>query len=245
MKRKTKISLLLALALVVLAGTAVAGSILRQKAELVSDCDNCPAEPADLGTPRLVYSVLPDFHLPAGYEDGAGVKSQILNHNAVYTLNTLDTLVNGHVVDGTTRFVRMHFYSPVEGQFAGHVLPACWAGSGGYDQNQAVNWSVFSDNSLPFTKMVEGKSYPGRARMDFNVRNTQCDREIYRYYLVWPKVCITRTSTGWVATSDTCGAMINYGTATLRGQGGQKKETVNYGDWRLPFKLVLSPPTAP
>ncbi len=235
MKRKTQVSLLVVLALAVLAGTAVAGSILRQKAELADVCANCQTNTAGS------YSVLPDF--ATGYQDGAGVKSQILNHNAVYTLDTLDTLVNGHVGSGA-RFVEMHFYSPVEGQFPGHALPACWGGN--YDQNQAVNWSVFSDNSLPFTKMVVGQSYKGRARMDFNVRNQSCDREIYRYYLVWSSVCITRTgAASWDATSGACGAMANYGEANLRGQGGQKRETINYGDWRLPFQLRLSPPTVP
>lgn len=232
MKRKTQVSLLVALALTVLAGTAVAGRILRLKAELVDVCANCATNTA--GT----YSVLPD--LPTGYEDGNGVQSQILNHNAVYTLDTLDTLVNGHVGSGT-RFVEMHFYSPVEGQFPGHQLPACWGGN--YDQSQAVNWSVFSDNSLPFTQMEVGQSYPGRARMDFNVRNQACDREIYRYYLVWSSVCISRTGpTSWDATSGDCGAQNNYGEATLRGQGGRRKETINYGDWRLPFQLRLSAP---
>jgi len=233
MKRKTKVFLVLGLALGVLAGTAVAGGILRQNAVLVAACDNCQTL-----TPTS-YSVLGDD--PAGYQDGNGVKSQILNHNAVYNLDTLDTLVNGHVAEPQTRVVEMHFYSPVEGQpqFPGHVLPACWGGN--YVQRQAVNWAVFSDNSLPFTKMVVGQSYNGRARMDFNVRNEACDREIYRYYLVWPSVCITRTGAGsWDATSDDCGRENNYGEATLRGQGGRKKETINYGDWRLPFKLQLT-----
>ena len=230
MKRKAKISLLVALAITVLAGTAVAGRILRLKAELTDVCANCATDTA--GT----YSVLPD--LPSGYLDGAGVKSQILNHNAVYTLDTLDTLVNGQVGSGT-RFVELHFYSPVEGQCPGHVLPACWAGN--YDQSQAVNWSIFSDNSLPFTQMEVGQSYDGRARMDFNVRNTACDREIYRYYLVWSSVCILRTGAGsWDATSGDCGSQNNFGEATLRGQGGRRKETINYGDWRLPFKLQIS-----
>ncbi len=232
MKRKTQVSLVVALALTVLAGTAVAGRILRLKAELADVCANCQTDTAG------VYSVLPD--LPSGYLDGSGVKSQILNHNAVYTLDTLDTLVNGHVGSGT-RFVEMHFYSPVEGQFPGHVLPPCWMGN--YDQSQAVNWSVFSDNSLPFTQMEVGQSYDGRARMDFNVRNAACDREIFRYYLVWSSVCIKRTGAGsWEATSGDCGSQNNFGEATLRGQGGRRKETINYGDWRLPFQLRLTTP---
>jgi hypothetical protein len=36
--------------------------------------------------------------------------------------------------------------------------------------------------------------------------------------------------------------MVNYGEANLQGQGGRKKETVDYGDWRLPFKLLLTAP---
>ncbi len=232
MKGKTKVFLVVGLSLGVLAAAAWAGAAIRMRAELTDVCANCQTDTA--GT----YSVLAD--LPTGYEDGNGVKSKILTHNAVYTLDTLDTLVNGQVGSGT-RFVEMHFYSPVENQFPGHVLPPCWGGN--YDQNQAVNWSVFSDNSLPFTKMEVGQSYPGRARMDFNVRNTACDREIYRYYLVWSSVCITRTGTGsWDATSGDCGAQNNYGEANLRGQGGRRKETINYGDWRLPFQLRLTSP---
>jgi hypothetical protein len=221
------------LALAVLVGLpADAGRPVSIKAELVTDCANCQTPNGTLGR----YSVLPDNSL--GYEDGNGVQSEILNHNSVYTLDTMDTLVNG-VVGGGTRYVELDFYSPVEGQFPGHVLPQCWQGD--YSQLQAVNWSVFAGNQNQFTQMEQGQLYDGWARMDFNVRNGVCDRQIYRYYLRWYNACIERTSaTTWEVTSGPCGAMLNYGEANLQGQGGRKKETVDYGDWRLPFKLLLS-----
>ncbi|HXE92026.1 MAG TPA: hypothetical protein VNK82_13800 [Terriglobales bacterium] len=236
MKRVSKLGWV-ALALVALAATAFAGKALVLKADLTETCSNCRTDVSN-ETPGP-YSVRND--IPGGYLPGNGVKSQILTHSAVYTLDTMSTLVNG-VVGAGTRYVRMHFYSPVEGQFPGHVLPPCWQGD--YDQEQAVNWSIFSDNSMFFDNMTIGQSYPGRARMDFNVRNGVCDRQIYRYYLLWPSVCIKRTgATSWEATSGACEtSTVNYGEANLRGQGGQRKETINYGDWRMPFKLTISAP---
>ncbi|MGH9579744.1 MAG: hypothetical protein ACRD2R_02015 [Terriglobales bacterium] len=226
----------LALAVMALAGfppAAEAGKAIAAKAVLATDCTNCQTDQAN---PAGDYSVLGDTDL--GYENGNGVQSQILTHNAVYTLDTTSTLVNG-VVGAGTRYVRMHFYSPVEGRFPGHVLPPCWGGN--YEQWQAVNWSIFSDNSVFFTNMNVGQSYPGFARMDFNVRNRSCDGQIFRFYLRWYSVCIVRTAPGaWQVTSDPCGATVNYGTANLQGQGGRRQSTVNYGDWRMPFKMTLT-----
>jgi hypothetical protein len=227
-----------AVALAALATTAYAGKALVLKADLTETCSNCNTDVSN-AVPGP-YSVRND--IPGGYLPGNGVKSQILTHNAVYTLDTMNTLVNG-VVGAGTRYVRMHFYSSVEGssQYPNNVLPACWQGE--HDQNQAVNWSVFSDNSVFFEDMVVGLSYPGRARMDFNVRNGLCDQQIFRFYLTWYSVCIKRTGvSSWEVTSDTCGRQTNYGEANLQGQGGRKKETINYGDWRMPFKLTLSAP---
>jgi hypothetical protein len=150
----------------------------------------------------------------------------------------MNTLVNGQVGSGTVT-VTMHFYSPVSGT-SPDVLPACW-GIPSNDGNitQAVNWSVFSPNSLSFTKMAVGQSATGHARLDFNVR-PNCDNQIFRFYLTWSNACITRTtSTTWVATGDACGVNTFDGTASLYGQGGKHGQTVYYGDWRLPFWLTL------
>lgn len=96
-----------------------AGRPVPVKAELVEDCPNC-------GTPTPnSYSVLPDT--TQGYPDGNGVESRILNNNSVYTLDTLDTLDKGLVGAGT-RYMELVFFSPVEGQFPGHILPPCWQG---------------------------------------------------------------------------------------------------------------------
>lgn len=104
-----------------------------------------------------------------------------------------------------------------------------------------MNWSVFSDNQTGFTDLEVGQSVDGFSRTDFNVRNGRCDNEIFRYYLRWYNVCIERTSeTSWEVTTGNCGAMLNYGEANLRGQGGRKKETFDYGDWRMTFKLLLT-----
>jgi hypothetical protein len=211
---------------------AEAGRLVLAKAELTTACPNCQVP--DIGGN---YSVLGDGL--GAYENGDGVKAQIISHNTIYNLDTLNTLVNGHVVAGVTRTVKMHFYSPVENQFPGHVLPPCWGGN--YDQEQAVNWIILSDNSQTLTGMQVGQQVQGRARADFNVRNGSCEGQIFRYYLQWHNVCITRTSaTTWDATTDLCGRERNYGTATLSGQGGRRKETVDYGDWRLPFKMTIT-----
>ncbi len=193
-------------------------------------CLNCATDLAPQGSSGP-YSLLSDG---AAYASG-GVQSQILTHNAVYTLDTTSTLVNGLIGAGT-RTVQIHFWSPVEGT-GSDVLPACWGGS--HDQEQAVNWSVVS-HAVKFPAMVVGSQYPGFARLDFNVRNGVCDKQVFRFYLRYYSVCITRTAAGWVVTSDSCGTEFNYGTAGLNGQGGKKGQTVYYGDWRVPFKLTLT-----
>ena len=201
------------------------------------------------------------------YVPGPGVESNILTHNTVFTLNTLATLdpLTGAVIPGTVT-VTMHFYNYLNGQ-----LPDCWGSptppgtwtdtqSGKtyniftIDVTQAVNWSIFSSNSTAFPEMAiynpaDPKTvYPGFARLDFNVRNgSVCQNNIYRYYLKWQLanrktaggggITIKRLAEGqWEVTTD------QYGTASLFGQGGRKGETQSYGDWRMPFKIILTHP---
>ncbi len=204
-------------------------------ANLVTACTGCQTDVGFFGGTG-VYSLLPDDD--GAYTNTGAVISEILTNNTVYNLSTMNTLVNGLPVEETTRTVSIHFYSPVEG-LSGDVLPACWAGN--HDQVQAVNWNVYASN-IAFTTMTVGHSYDGFARMDFNVRNAECDTQIFRFYLKWPGACITRTSaTTWTVTSEDCGVGA-YGTASLYGQGGQHGQTVYYGDWREPYKLTLSTP---
>lgn len=204
---------------------------------MTEPCSNCETDVSLLNTTGK-YSLLPDGTDPY---DNSTVKSNILTNNAVYTLDTTGTLVS-RLVDVGTRTVGMHFYSKVENsaQFPNNVLPPCWQGQ--HEQDQAVNWSVFASNSVNFPQMTVGVFYSGFARMDFNVRNGSCDNQVFRFYLRWYNVCITRTSDSpkntWVVTSDACEKAINYGEANLKGQGG-KKQTFDYGDWRMPFELTL------
>ena len=194
------------------------------------------------------------------YVPGTGVQSEILTHNTVYTLDTLDTLnqVTGAVIDGVTITATLHFYNHV-----GNMPPGCWGtptlipytGDDGkihnivtIDVTQAVNWSILSENSTALTDMEvgTGKTYPGFARLDFNVRNGNvCDGNIYRFYLKWPLpnrktgggagITIKRIQDGqWEITTD------KYGTASLFGQGGKAGQTLYYGDWRMPFKIILT-----
>ena len=223
------------LVLILFGANAFASQPINLTASLKPTCSNCDTDVSDKGQTGD-YSLLDDI---GPYPNGNGVQSQVLTNNSVYTLDTMNTLVNGVVGTGT-RYVRIHFYSSVEGwpQFPNDVLPACWQGQ--HEQNQAVNWSIFS-SSLGFPSMVVGSQYGGFARADFNVRNGVCDNQIFRYYLRWYNVCIKRTgSNTWDVTSDSCGTSINYGTAGLNGQGGKKGQTVSYGDWRVPFKVTLS-----
>jgi hypothetical protein len=216
--------------LTLMATSAFAAKAVKVTAKLTTTCLNCSTDVAP------DYSLLPDSDF--GYPDGDGIKSQILTNNSVYTLDTTGTLVNG-VVSGGTRTILMHFYSSVEGVFANNVLPGCW--NGNHDQEQAVNWSVFASNSQAFPQMQVGVGYPGWARMDFNVRDGSCDNQVFRYYMQWYNGCIVRkNATTWEVTSDSCGRQTNYGEVNLRGQGGKKGQTVNYGDWRMPYKLTLT-----
>jgi hypothetical protein len=218
-----------ALTMALFATSAFAAKAVKVTARLSVTCPNCATDVAP------DYSLLPDNDF--GYPSGNGVKSEILTNNSVYTLDTTGTLVNG-LVGGGTRTILMHFYSPVEGVYANNVLPACW--NGDRDQEQAVNWSVFASNSQSFPLMQVGVQYPGWARMDFNVRNGSCDNQIFRYYMQWYGACIVRKDANtWEVTSDSCGRATNYGEVNLRGQGGKSGQTVNYGDWRMPFKLTL------
>lgn len=219
-----------------IAASAFAAKPVALTATLEVNCENCMTNIAVPNDPNGLYSLQMDG--AQAYMDGNSVVSQILNNNMVYNLDTLDTLVDG-LVGGGTRTVQMHFYSPVEDIYDTNFLPACWRSN--YDQNQAVNWAVFTGNNAKFTSMQVGEKNTGWARMDFNVRNGLCDRQIYRYYLRWFNACIERTGADtWTVTSDSCGRLTNYGEASLDGQGGRRKETVYYGDWRLPFKLILT-----
>jgi hypothetical protein len=207
-------------------------------ATLAKTCSNCAT---NIANPTGNYSLVSDgFAYPAG---DPLVISNILTHNAVYTLDTSATLVNGYVTD-TSRTVYMHFYSSVEckpGQvgckYPNNILPPCW-GLDAYDQDQAVNWSVFAPTS--FFRMTTGAKYSGMARLNFNVRTAACDRQVNRFRLEWPTVCITRTGAGtWAVTSQSCSLSVNWGEAHLQAYGGTKQNTVDYGDWRMPFSFTL------
>jgi hypothetical protein len=230
MRRRLSVSLGAICALTLFATSAFAAKSVNVTATLSITCPNCDTNVAP------DYSLLPDSN--SGYPNGNGVRSQILTNNSVYTLDTTGTLVNG-VVAGGTRTVLMHFYSSVEGIYPNNVLPGCW--NGDHDQDQAVNWSVFASNSQSFQLMQVGVGYPGWARIDFNVRNGSCDTQVYRYFLKYYTGCIVRKDANtWEVTSDSCGRQTNYGEANLRGQGGKSGQTIDYGDWRLPYKLTLT-----
>ena len=178
------------------------------------------------------------------------MQSEILTNRTVYTLDTLDTLVNGLVDPGWTRYVKMHFYFPPEIQtpdpkYPGKSLPRipdCWKNSttNTSNQNEAVNWSVFT-SSVAFADMQQGTSYAGFSRLDFNVRDTisTCYTQVFRFWLRWPAVTITRLNDVggvrvWQVTTNA------YGEASLEGQGGKKGQTQSFGDFREPFKLTLT-----
>lgn len=222
--RKSFLAVAVCLGLMGAAIPAFAAKAVNLTASLAPFCSNCDTDLTG------EYSLLSDG---SDYAPGNGVQSQILTNNTVYTLSTMNTLVNGLV----PRTVQMHFYSPVEGKYVNNVLPACWAGS--HDQDQAVNWSIFS-SSVGFPSMQVGSSYGGFSRLDFNVRNGVCDGQVYRFYIRYYNVCITRTGLKtWDVTSDSCGRATNYGEGSLRGQGG-KGQTIDYGDWRVPFEITLA-----
>ena len=226
-------------------GGGSGGTGVAVEAVLMDTCPNCSTDAGGTYYGDIVprpYSLVSDGY---SYPNGDPlVQANILTHNAVYTLDTTATLVNGYVAS-STRTVNMHFFSPVECLPGGpcpypdNVLPSCW-GVGNYDQDQAVNWSIFAPTS--FLKMAQGTSYQGMARLNFNVRNADCDRQLNRFRVEWGVVCIVKTGTGWTVTSGVCGAQTNYGEAHLEAYGGKKNNTVDYGDWRMPFKLNLTAP---
>lgn len=229
MIRKSFLAVAVSLGLMGAAIPAFAAKAVNLTASLTQNCSNCETDVSLLNTTGD-FSLLSDG---GSYAPGNGIQSQVLTNNTVYTLSTMDTLLNGLV----PRTVQMHFYSPVEGQYTDNVVPACWNGS--HDQDQAVNWSIFS-SSVTFPNMQVGSSYGGFSRLDFNVRNGVCDTQVYRFYIRYYNVCITRTGLKtWDVTSDSCGRATNYGEGNLRGQGGTGGQTVNYGDWRVPFKITL------
>jgi len=233
MIRKSFLAVAVCLGLMGASIPAFAAKAVNLTASLTEKCPNCDTDVSPVGTLGK-YSLLSDG---ASYAPGNGVQSQILTNNTVYTLSTMNTLVNGLVGPGS-RTVQMHFYSPVEGVYSNNVLPACW--NGNHDEDQAVNWSIFS-SSATFPNMQVGASYGGFSRLDFNDRSAACFNQVYRFYLRYYNVCITRTSlTTWVVTSDSCGRATNYGEASLNGQGGKGGQTINYGDWRVPFKVTLT-----
>jgi hypothetical protein len=226
--------------IVLTALAAWAATAVKVTASLASGCLNCEADVAGK------YSLLPDGFEPYNPFTDSRIESQILMNNSVYTLDTTSTLVGGIPGSGT-RTIGMHFYSSVEckpGQtnckYPNNILPPCWHGE--YDQDQAVNWSIFAPTS--FLRMATGAKYAGMARLNFNVRNADCDRQINRFRLEWPTVCITRTGLGtWLVTSQACSSTsINWGEAHLQAYGGTKRNTVDYGDWRIPFSLTLTKP---
>jgi hypothetical protein len=228
---------------------AWAATAVNVTASLTTTCSNCRtdaggADPTSGGD--RPYSLISDGGSYSSLTDSR-IQSQILTNNSVYTLDTSNTLEGG-LVGFNTRFVSMHFYSSVEckpGQtgcdYPNNILPPCWGGN--YDQNQAVNWSIFAPTS--FLRMKAGTKYQGMARLNFNVRNEACDRQLNRFRLEWGAVCITTnsTTTAWTVTSGTCVTTdVNYGEAHLQAYGGTKKNTVDYGDWRMPFQLTLVKP---
>ncbi len=200
--------------------------------------------------------------------DSSGVSIVISDwgtNSAVYSLNTENSLVNGLVnLSGGTRAVRMHFFSTVEFPFVttfpGDTLPPCWSGS--HNHIEAVNWDVFASQFIE--RLAVGDVDHGTARANFNVRpdpadyvSSTCDQQNARFVLTWSSVCIVRLpdvggKRVWVATSDLCegttsgltpggsSSGLNFGTASLQGFGGRHGQTIPYGDWRMPFKLILN-----
>ena len=214
------------------------------KAELTEDCSNCATAVGTAGPGK--YSIREDL-AGMGYSNAeTNVHSNILKHRSVYTLDTLDTLVGGHVVPSVTRAVIMDFFTT-----ASNTVPACWGGS---QVTVAVNWSIFSDNQTFFTEMVTGTEYPGRYRLDFNVRNGTCDGEIFRFFLKGKRddLIITRENADvegeprvWKVVTSNGPGDLKFGEADLSGQGGRKGETQDYGTFRLPFEMTLTEELVP
>lgn len=217
---------------------AWAATAVNVSATLATTCTNCATDIAPVGGSGNYSLVSDGFPYPGG---DPLVLSNILTHNAVYTLDTSATLING-LVAPSTRTVFMHFYSSVEcipGRcpYPNNILPPCWGGA--HNQEQAVNWSVFAPRS--FLRMATGQKYSGTARLNFNVRNAACDGQINRFRLEWGTVCISRAADGsWTVTSQACsGTTVNWGEGHLQAYGGTSGNTVDYGDWRMPFVLNL------
>ncbi|OFV98947.1 MAG: hypothetical protein A3H28_09270 [Acidobacteria bacterium RIFCSPLOWO2_02_FULL_61_28] len=249
------------LGVIALPAFAQRNKTIQVRSELVTACPfgsvdgvTYPGCATDVGLLRTdgkphVYSLLPDDFYTGDYSSNElNVQSEILTHNTVYTLDTLDTLVGGLVVPGT-RYVKMHFYFPDGIQKLDPKygllprIPDCWVNStvNTSDQNEAVNWSVFTSNSVAFTDLQKNQSVGGFSRLDFNVRDTisSCYTQVFRFWLRWPKVTITLLDDTpgkrvWQATTN------EYGEASLEGQGGKRGQTQYYGDFRVPFKLTLT-----
>jgi hypothetical protein len=208
-------------------------------ATLTTTCTNCETDIATPTTPGN-YSLISDgFPYPGG---DPLVVSHFTPSRRVYALDTSATLVNG-LVAPSTRTVLLHFYSPVECKpgdcpFPSNVLPPCWGDN--HNQEQAVNWAIFAPRS--FERMAVGVSYSGMSRLNFNVRSAACDGQINRFRLEWPVVCITRTGVNaWVVNSQACTSTTsNIGEAHLQAYGGRRKNTADYGDWRMPFSMTLT-----
>jgi hypothetical protein len=231
-----------------LAPQAFASKPVAVTATFTVSCANCSTDiSGDVDTwdggyfshPNGPYSMQNDTY--GSYSNSSSLVSQVITHNAVYTLDTLGTMNTSLV-----RSVAMHFFSPVAGSitFPDNVLPACWQSDP--DQDWPINLSVFS-NTVDFTKMQVGSAYSGFARVQFNNNSGQCYDQINKFTFHWYAVCIVPTSNGWVVTSDACGLtapyfqiQTNYGEGNLSGQGGKHGQTINYGDWRLPFQLTLT-----
>ena len=207
---------------------AFAGRPVQVVTQLETACPTCATDTG--GT----YSMQPDGKAPDYFPSGL-VVSEVLTHNAVYNLDTLDTLVNG-LVGGPTRTVKMHFYD----SSGRSKVPACW---GGRDIEQAVNWIHYTSNQTAFTALDVNESTPGRSRLDFNVRGGSCDQQIFRFYLLWGNNAVTIKRLPDVNGKRQWQVKTNqYGTASLYGQGGRgpSKETVYYGDFRQTFSFLLT-----
>lgn len=229
------------MALGLLSVSSFASSAVKVTANFTYACPNCATDISGsnvytwngtyYNNPGGPYS-LQDFPSLTPYSPSNNVESQILTNNTVYTLDTSGP--------NWTRTVWMHFFSTVSGdpQYPNNVLPSCWVGDP--DQNWPVNLSVFS-STAGFPQMTVGASYGGFARMNFNNYSGSCYNQINKFRYTWYNVCITHpTASSWVVTTDACGAATNYGTGNLQGQGGKNNQTINYGDWRVPFKLTLT-----
>jgi hypothetical protein len=202
-----------------------AGKEVPLKAALTLDCVNCAT---DVANPNGPYSVVADGY---GIYTGGGVSSKV-NTGGVYVLDTESTNLGTPV-----RNVLLHFYD----SSGRSVIPPCWGGA--VNESVQVNWQLHPD--IAILSIPVGGSSGGFARMNFNIRTAACDSQIARYVLRWYSICVTHPDANtWIARSEECNWLsnggIDYGTAGLSGYGGQKSQTVYYGDFRMPFKLTLT-----